>query len=122
MEFFVNPRGVVIKGKGPNAATTDRKYLFTTKGKRLTIVRYDKGESVTVFVGKVANKMAYNAYAANESVHKLTEDEASNLAPAVTWTIANLSQGGQRGPEPGFVFPKPPKETEVNGDVEFEEA
>ena len=67
MEFFVNPRGVVIKGKGPNAATTDRKYLFTTKGKRLTIVRYDKGESVTVFVGKVANKTAYNAYAANES-------------------------------------------------------
>lgn len=113
MEFFVNPRSVVIKGKGPGAATTDRKYRFITSGKRLTIVRFDKGESVTVFVGKVANKTAYTAYAANESVHKLTEEEASNLAPAVAWTIANLSQGGQRGPEPGFQFPKLPREVEL---------
>lgn len=107
MEFFVNPRGVVIKGKGPGAATTDRKYRFTTSGKRLTIVKFDKGATYTVFFGKVANKTAHDAYAANESVLNLTEDEKLNLMPAVTWAIANLALGGNRGPEPGFVFPNP---------------
>lgn len=100
MEFFVSQNGTVIKGKGASNINPGRRYRFSMSGKRLTITGFDGNESFEVFSGKVAKKSVQQVLGET----RLREDQQAALIPAISWSIANIANGGKCAPEAGFQF------------------